>query len=423
MKDELWLEHMRQRLKDCSEPLPSSGWERLEKELPLPSEASASESRRLVPFRRWSVAAAAALLVAISGISLWFLDSPLEADLRQAVGEASLLSLPNRPSGVNGAFRGMPSGQELLSSTELDGKATGETGKPAGDASFTIVEEYIDIEETGEDRQPADSAANMTPRGKTSETKQKRKAVLDNPESLLAMADKPEKKNKGWGISLSVGNAGGMNSALDGNDGYHIQQNSPGYSYSRLDVLATSTGLVSIPEGQKLVYRDGIPFLQSKARKAASIDHRLPLSFGFSVRKSLPKGFSLETGLTYTYLVSDIQFVDNWEKATQKLHYLGIPLRANWDFFDRNSFTLYVSAGGAMEKCVFGRTGGEKTVVDPLQFSVMSAVGLQYDLSRRIGLYIEPGVSYFFDDGSDVETYRKENPCTFTLQAGLRLNY
>ena len=403
MKDELWLEHMRQRLKDCSEPLPSSGWERLEKELPLPSEASASESRRLVPFRRWSVAAAAALLVAISGISLWFLDSPLEADLRQAVGEASLLALPT--------------------SAELDGKSTGGTGKPAGDGSFTIAEEYIDIEETGEDRQPADSAANMMPRGKTSETKQKRKAVLDNPESLLAMADKPEKKNKGWGISLSVGNAGGMNSALDGNDGYHIQQNSPGYSYSRLDVLATSTGLVSIPEGQKLVYRDGIPFLQSKARKAASIDHRLPLSFGFSVRKSLPKGFSLETGLTYTYLVSDIQFVDNWEKATQKLHYLGIPLRANWDFFDRNSFTLYVSAGGAMEKCVFGRTGGEKTVVDPLQFSVMSAVGLQYDLSRRIGLYIEPGVSYFFDDGSDVETYRKENPCTFTLQAGLRLNY
>ena len=139
MRDELWLEHMRQRLKDCSEPLPSSGWERLEKELPLPSEASASESRRLVPFRRWSVAAAAALLVAISGISLWFLDSPLEADLRQAVGEASLLSLPNRPSGVNGAFRGMPSGQELLSSTELDGKATGGTGKPAGDGAFIII--------------------------------------------------------------------------------------------------------------------------------------------------------------------------------------------------------------------------------------------------------------------------------------------
>jgi len=36
---------------------------------------------------------------------------------------------------------------------------------------------------------------------------------------------------------------------------------------------------------------------------------------------------------------------------------------------------------------------------------------------------VEPGVSYFFDDGSSIQTIRKENPCNFTLQAGIRLTY
>lgn len=69
-----------------------------------------------------------------------------------------------------------------------------------------------------------------------------------------------------------------------------------------------------------------------------------------------------------------------------------------------------------MEKCVYGKIGSESETVKPLQFSVMGAVGAQYNISRRVGVYVEPGVSYFFDDGSDVQTIRKENPCNFTLQ-------
>ena len=76
-----------------------------------------------------------------------------------------------------------------------------------------------------------------------------------------------------------------------------------------------------------------------------------------------------------------------------------------------------------MEKCVYGKIGSESETVKPLQFSVMGAVGTQYNISRRVGVYVEPGVSYFFDDGSDVQTIRKEKPCNFTLQGGIRLTY
>ena len=155
----------------------------------------------------------------------------------------------------------------------------------------------------------------------------------------------------------------------------------------------------------------------------ASVDHKQPVSAGFSVRKNLPKGFSIETGLVYTFLSSDLFYEGEVEKTSQKLHYLGIPLRANWNFIDRKRFTLYVSAGGTVEKCIYGKIGKETVTVDPLQWSVMAAVGAQYNLGPRIGIYVEPGISYFFDDGSEVRTIRKDTPCNFTLQAGLRLSY
>ena len=152
-------------------------------------------------------------------------------------------------------------------------------------------------------------------------------------------------------------------------------------------------------------------------------EHHQPVSFGLSVRKSLPKGFSVETGLTYTLLSSDIKRQGDTKMQSQKLHYIGIPVRGNWNFLEKKYFTLYVSAGGMVEKCVYGKLADDKVNVKPLQFSVAGAVGAQFNATDHVGLYVEPGVSYFFDDGSKVQTIRKERPCNFNLQAGLRFTY
>ena len=54
------------------------------------------------------------------------------------------------------------------------------------------------------------------------------------------------------------------------------------------------------------------------------------------------------------------------------------------------------------------KIGTESETVKPVQLSVMGAVGAPYNISNRVGLYVEPGVSYFFDDGSSIQTIRKE---------------
>ena len=202
----------------------------------------------------------------------------------------------------------------------------------------------------------------------------------------------------------------------------HQKVGSGAYPYSRVSMLSVSNGLMQIPNDQTLVFEDGVPYLR-QAKQIVDIKHHQPISFGLSVRKALGKDFSLESGLTYTLLSSDAKLADNDQQIEQKLHYIGIPLRANWNFLDKKLVTLYVSGGGMVEKCVYGKLGSEKETVKPLQFSVSGAVGAQLNATKRVGIYVEPGVAYYFDDGSDIQTIRKENPFNFNIQAGIRLTY
>ena len=435
MEDELWMRKIKERLEDYSEPLPVSGWERLEKDMP-----ASKPRRRIIPFRHWAVTAAAVLLVAVSSVSIWLLQSPVGEEMRSTVTPA-LAAVPDE-------LPGRQSPQIRTEVAEPDYRAQGQTVAPAGTNRRSLLAQELNVasetDRQTESRQPLDAeperqgeASEQTPSVENEEAgttavgnsgtenrKVERRRPSGRDKLQLPVSDRKKKKSGGWSVGLTVGNAGGLISGNSIGEG-GLMQSDPdfGYSGGKVDLSTMANGIMDVPEGQALVFKNGIPYLMRNSEQIVDIDHKQPLSFGFSVRKGLARGFSVETGLTYTYLASDVKFVESSEKVSQKLHYLGIPLRANWNFVDKKSFIMYVSAGGAMEKCVYGKIGSESETVKPLQFSVMGAVGAQYNISRRVGVYVEPGVSYFFDDGSDVQTIRKENPCNFTLQGGIRLTY
>lgn len=444
MKDELWLKKIKDRLEDYSEPMPASGWERLEKELSA-TGTSADEPliagpRRIVPFRRWTVAAAAALLVAVSSVSLWLLQSPVADEVRRTSVPALAAIPDDLPEQTAPAVQTNPA--EPIYKVHVGSSATNNAVR------HSLVAQHIEIaaekEQEGEPlpvseinsedigRQVEEPVAETTEdnttvtqdRG-TEQRTGERYRPSGRDKLHLPAEKKSASQSKGWAVGLSVGNTGGFSLANAGGDENLYQSMAPSNPIygDKVDLSSTANGIVSIPSGQELVFKDGLPYLQRRENQIASIDHKQPLSFGVSVRKNLPKGFSVESGVTYTYLASDVRFEGSSEKLSQKLHYIGIPVRANWNFVDNKNFTMYVSGGGAIEKCVYGKIGSESETVKPVQLSVMGAVGAQYNISNRVGLYVEPGVSYFFDDGSAVQTIRKENPCNFTLQAGIRLTY
>lgn len=438
MEDELWMRKIKERLEDYSEPLPVSGWERLERDLPV-SKPSITEKRHVIPFRRWAVTAAAVLLVAVSSVSLWLLQSPVGDEMRSTampplavapdiLPEQQLPAIQTEaPEPVyhareKSSQRGV-SGNSLMAQQMMMTKEKTEEAQPL----------TVDDDEAMENIQTNDvpvaverqEEAVDTQQGRSEEKRVERYRPSSREKLQLPIKKKSSSESRGWSVGLSVGNTGGLISGNDMEVG-DMAQDSPvfdGASGVRIDLANMANGILNVPEGQELVFKNGIPYLQKSADQIVDIKHKQPLSFGFSVRKGLAKGFSVETGLTYTYLASDVKFERSTEMVSQKLHYLGIPLRANWNFIDRKAFTMYVSAGGVMEKCVYGKIGSNEETVKPLQFSVMGAVGAQYNISNRVGIYLEPGISYFFDDGSEVQTIRKENPCNFTLQAGIRLTY
>lgn len=166
--------------------------------------------------------------------------------------------------------------------------------------------------------------------------------------------------------------------------------------------------------------------------------HKLPIKAGLSVRYKITPRLSLESGVTYSYLSSELTAGSkgNRYETDQTLQYIGIPLKVNYSLWGNRYWEVYVSAGGEVEKCVAGKsetnyvvdgkkvsTDHEDVKVKPLQCSLNAAAGLQFNILPNLGVYAEPGVGYYFNNGSKVETIYKEKPFNFNLKAGLRLSF
>ena len=52
--------------------------------------------------------------------------------------------------------------------------------------------------------------------------------------------------------------------------------------------------------------------------------------------------------------------------------------------------------------------------------SVNASVGVQLNVLDNIGIYAEPGISYYFDDRSLLQTIYKEKPLNFNITVGMR---
>ena len=422
MKDkELWMSKMKEKLGDYSEPLPEFGWERLEKELMPPTK------KKTITIRRWVMSTAAVILLAlVSSLSLYFLGTP-DADSIRHSQVPALASIPdalphsNTPdattTGTEQSIRRSPVDNRIainrtvpaLSRKRVENNVLSEVKEEKATATKENVDLGIRPQKTIEE------TVNVAPENKVEDnptvTRPRRPSSKDKLH-VPADAKSGSRKNT-WSTSLSVNSSGGASTELSAGVGPYM---------ARVSMASVSNGLVSIPNDQMVVFQDGVPYLYA-ARQVVDIKHHQPISVGASVRKNLNRGFSVETGLTYTLLSSDATFADSDHSVEQKLHYIGIPLKANWNFLDKKLVTLYVTGGGMVEKCVYGKLGSEKETVKPLQFSVSGGVGAQINATKRLGFYVEPGVAYYFDDGSDVQTIRKEHPFNFKLHAGIRLSY
>ncbi|WP_337639376.1 outer membrane beta-barrel protein [Prevotella sp.] len=155
--------------------------------------------------------------------------------------------------------------------------------------------------------------------------------------------------------------------------------------------------------------------------------HYHPMSFGLSVGYNLTHRLALTTGMVYTYASSDFTSSAAGDDIieTQRLHYIGIPLNLKYKVWGNNAIHTYAIAGCQADFNVSAKmqTGDITTDADKdhTQWSVGGAVGVQYNIIPRMGIYAEPGVRYYIDNKSSVETIFKEKKFNFNLQLGVRV--
>ena len=156
--------------------------------------------------------------------------------------------------------------------------------------------------------------------------------------------------------------------------------------------------------------------------------HHQPISVGMQVGFHLLPKLKLSTGLVYTKVCSDFisGVSDTRTVSTQDLHYIGIPLNLSYSVWEYKGLHTYVTAGGegAVNIKNHTETDGEvkESKRDKMQWSTNASVGIQYDFIPQLGVYVEPGMKYYFDNGSQIENIFKDKKLNFNIQFGLRFN-
>ncbi|MCK9501768.1 MAG: PorT family protein [Lascolabacillus sp.] len=181
-------------------------------------------------------------------------------------------------------------------------------------------------------------------------------------------------------------------------------------------------------------------FLSEYSREGAYTDikHEQPITLGLTLRYNINDKWNITSGITYSLLSSKLrsQGENYYYDDNQKLHYIGVPLNIAYNFWQNNNFLGYFTAGAHMQKNVCGRlvsnyyidnqlesTISERITEKELQWSVNSAVGIEYRVSDYLGLYAEPGIDYYFKNSSELKTIYKDRPFSFNLRVGIRFTF
>lgn len=427
-EDKDWIELMRTSLRDAEVSPPEDGWERLERVLsePVPAPPVRKPAWRIY-MPRIAAAAAVVLIGVVAGDLLLRPDTILEQKgvvIATTEEDGSAAETPERlrrqvqlPVEVRREGASARTGEYAAAVPQSAAVAKGvrtaaapavreavsEWEAPAATTPAPAAERNV-LAAADEAAAPAVVSAATASRSET-------RTVDDAASSLAASSRGTEprgylapKPRRPLSFSLSAGGGVSRDAA-----------NTP--SRGGMMAVAPPAGMPSmIGNGSEMVLLRQYDYDENRFR------HHQPLSFALMLRKEFAHGLSLESGLNYTLLRSDVGVPYASDDVAQRLHFLGIPLRINWQFLERGRFSLYVGAGGMVEKCVSATFGAESLSEPGVQWSLLAAAGAQYRLGGMVGLYFEPEGSYYLTE-TRLRTARTDSPLTLTLRLGVRLSF
>ncbi len=173
------------------------------------------------------------------------------------------------------------------------------------------------------------------------------------------------------------------------------------------------------------------PGPESGFSELGSSTYGVPFTLGLGVRFYVSPRISLGTGVNYSLLTRS--FTGSFDgvsgNVSHTLQYLGIPVNLFYDIISSERIKFYVYGGGAGEYCLSNKYRLyanpdiiRKYPVERLQFSVGGGLGVEFRLAPRLGIYLDPGVNYYFKSNQP-RSIRTDKPLLINFDAGLRFNF
>ena len=388
------------------------------------------KNARIVYFKRWSAAAAAVALLGIGGSYVYLHQEDVEKAHLQLASHAVSPSHAVSASHVVSADLQSTASSVAVRQSAPSHVVSADLQSAASQSKMgnTLVEESEnEISLLAEDPEPAEPVSEDKATDKSSDYKALTRSTDHHAAAYASQSYHFEKNEEvsGWSMQLYAENLtpslGGVNS--DASGGYND------FSYGTM--AEPMPGVIPDPTAGG-IYGEEYLLASYKAiqrKQQVNAKHHAPVSVGLQVAFGIAPRLSLSTGLVYTRTSSDFYpyAPSSNYNVHQVFHYVGIPVGLNYEFWQSGGFHAYVMAGAEADYNVKNDTEEEGVKKedakrDRVQFSGKASLGAQYDITPKVGLYIEPGAKYYFDNGSHVENTFKDKKLNFNLQFGLRFN-
>ena len=397
----------------------------------------AKKKARIVYFKRWSAAAAAVALLGIGGSYVYLHQEDVEKGNLQLASHAVSPSHAVSADLQSAASQPAPShvvSADLQSAASQSAPSHVVSADLQSAASQPVPSSVVsaDLQSAASQKKASDvlkkeSENEISLLAEKSDHKALTRSTDHHAEAYASQSYHFEKNEEvsGWSMQLYAENLtpslGGVNS--DASGGYND------FSYGTM--AEPMPGVIPDPTAGG-IYGEEYLLASYKAiqrSQQGNAKHHAPVSVGLQVAFGIAPRLSLSTGLVYTRTSSDFYpyAPSSSYNVHQVLHYVGIPVGLNYEFWQSGGFHAYVMAGAEADYNVKNDTEEEgvkkeNAKRDRVQFSGKASLGAQYDITPKVGLYIEPGAKYYFDNGSHVENTFKDKKLNFNLQFGLRFN-
>ena len=397
-----WEEDIRNKLLDFEAETDDADWEAIASRLPANNQVGLRKA-----FRYWIGAAAAIAAVLLGGIA--FYDHTSMTDLQ--VNESARME-GNRSNAVrpNAGTPAVVAATPVVPSHPATSRRSIHASAPIARASVHLA---TPTEEIVTETFAEEEAANEAPT--TPQTKAAASAAVEG-ETAQRTAPQPKKKTRSKGWSFGMG-AGSLSLGTDQIVPQYVT-NSASLRNDRLQSMNDlGTQVMNLPK--------------------TDIHHKTPIGLGLSVSKQLSERFFLLTGLNYSYLRSSWSTNGTYHTETdQRLHFIGLPLSVAYRIAQWDRLSLYATAGGMAEVNVAGKQHielfsddisimkqTEHVRMKEWLWSVNGKIGLSYPVVRFVSAFAEVGASYYFDNGSAIETIHSEKPFNVSFNVGLRFGF